>query len=67
MLIQEAIQGLRQSMSIIIVAHRLSTVKSADMIYVIEDGSICETGTYCELIENKGRFYYLDSLQPGVK
>ena len=67
MLIQEAIQGLRQSMSIIIVAHRLSTVKSADMIYVIEDGSICEAGTYSELIEKKGRFYYLDSLQPGIK
>ncbi|MBT7093170.1 MAG: ABC transporter ATP-binding protein [Bacteroidetes bacterium] len=67
MLIQEAIQGLRQNMSIIIVAHRLSTVKSADMIYVIEDGSICEAGTYSELIEKKGRFYYLDSLQPGTK
>jgi ABC-type multidrug transport system fused ATPase/permease subunit len=67
MLIQEAIQGLRQNMSIIIVAHRLSTVKSADMIYVIEDGSICEAGTYSELIKKKGRFYYLDSLQPSIK
>jgi ABC-type multidrug transport system fused ATPase/permease subunit len=67
MLIQEAIQGLRHNMSIIIVAHRLSTVKSADMIYVIEDGSVCETGTYSELIERKGRLYYLDSLQPSTK
>jgi ABC-type multidrug transport system fused ATPase/permease subunit len=67
MLIQEAIQGLRQSMSIIIVAHRLSTVKSADIIYVIEDGSVCEAGTYSELIEKKGRFHYLNSLQPSVK
>jgi ABC-type multidrug transport system fused ATPase/permease subunit len=67
MLIQEAIQGLRQSMSIIIVAHRLSTVKSADMIYVIEEGSVCEAGTYSELIEKKGRLYYLDSLQPTAK
>ena len=67
MLIQEAIQDLRQSMSIIIVAHRLSTVKSADMIYVLENGSICEAGTYSELIEKKGRFYYLDSLQPSIK
>jgi len=67
MLIQEAIQDLRKSMSIIIVAHRLSTVKSADMIYVLENGSICEAGTYSELIEKKGRFYYLDSLQPSIK
>jgi len=63
MLIQESIKALNQSMTIIIVAHRLSTVKSADMIYVIEDGTICEAGTYSELLDKKGRLHYLDSLQ----
>ena len=62
MLIQESIKALNQSMTIIIVAHRLSTVKSADMIYVIEDGLVCEAGTYSELLNKKGRLYYLDSL-----
>src|SRR3972149_7048629 len=62
MLIQEYIKALNQNMTIIIVAHRLSTVKSADMIYVIEDGLVCEAGTYSELLNKKGRLYYLDSL-----
>lgn len=63
MLIQETIQSLCHSMTIIIVAHRLSTVKPADMIYVIEDGHVCEAGTYSELLNKGGRLHYLDSLQ----
>lgn len=63
MLIHETIKNLHQSMTIIIVAHRLSTVKSADMIYVIEDGCVCEAGTYSELLDKKGRLYHLNSLQ----
>ena len=63
MLIQETIQSLCQHITIIIVAHRLSTVKSADTIYVVENGSICESGNYQELLRQKGRLFYLDSLQ----
>lgn len=43
--------------TIITVSHRLTTVKRADVIYVIQDGSIVETGTYSDLIARKGRFY----------
>jgi ABC-type multidrug transport system fused ATPase/permease subunit len=62
-MIQQTINDLHSKLMIIIVAHRLSTVKSADLIHVIEDGQICESGTYKELLEQKGRLYYLDSLQ----
>ena len=66
MLLQEVLQELRQSMTIIMVAHRLSTVKHADKIFVIEDGTVCEAGTYDELIKKEGRLHYLDSLQSGT-
>jgi ABC-type multidrug transport system fused ATPase/permease subunit len=62
-LMQEAIKGFSHEMTIVTVAHRLSTVKSADKIFVIENGAICEAGKYEELLKKKGRLYYLDSLQ----
>ena len=43
--------------TIITVSHRLSTVKKADVIYVMDDGRIVEHGTYHELLERKGHFY----------
>jgi len=65
-LIQEAIKEFCHDMTIIMVAHRLSTVKFADKIFVIENGAICETGKYDELLKKKGRLHYLDSLQSGT-
>ena len=62
-MIQETINNLREELTIIIVAHRLSTVKLTDLIYVIEDGKISESGAYKELLDQKGRLFYLDSLQ----
>lgn len=61
--IQQTLRQLRGRMTIIMVAHRLSTVKAADTIYVIDAGVACEAGTYDELIARKGRFYELVSLQ----
>ena len=42
-----------------IIAHRLSTVKNADCIMVLERGRIIERGSHDELIEKKGRYYSL--------
>ena len=62
-MIQATIKELKQNMTIIIVAHRLSTVKLADVIHVVENGKIVESGTYTELLEKKGKFHFFDSLQ----
>jgi ATP-binding cassette subfamily B protein len=45
--------------TIVIVAHRLSTVKNADLIYFLEQGQVAEQGTHQELIRKKGRYYGL--------
>ena len=42
-----------------VIAHRLSTVKNSDCIMVLEKGSIIESGTHDELLEQKGRYYQL--------
>ena len=47
----------------IVVAHRLSTVKSADQIIVLDKGKVVEVGTHKELVENKGAYYALVSNQ----
>lgn len=57
--IQEAINNLAGTRTILIIAHRLSTVKKADKIIVLKDGEIVEEGTHEELLELKGLYYYL--------
>ena len=53
--------------TVIVVAHRLSTVKNADQIVVLEGGEIVEKGTHPELVEKKGTYYHLvkDQLELG--
>ena len=48
-----------QGKTTVIVAHRLSTVKHADQIVVLDKGRISETGTHDELIRKKGTYYNL--------
>jgi len=55
-LIQDAIAEIARDTTIIVVAHRLSTVKMADTIVVLDEGAIVEQGTYDELIERDGSF-----------
>jgi len=62
-LVQEAIEKLRGGRTIFVVAHRLSTVRKADRIYVLEDGKIVESGTQNDLIALKGRFRQLHDMQ----
>jgi len=49
-LVQEAIEKATQGMTTIVVAHRLSTVRHADKIVLIEDGKIVASGTHSELL-----------------
>lgn len=57
--IQKAIQLTLEGRTSFIIAHRLSTVRSADMILVIQDGEILERGTHRELIKKRGYYYEL--------
>lgn len=61
--IQEAINNLAGTRTILIIAHRLSTVKKADKIIVLKDGEIVEMGTHEELFAKKGLYYHLCSVQ----
>lgn len=62
-LIQEAVENMAKKITVIVVAHRLSTVVNADYIYVLEDGLIVEEGTYMELSDNNGLFRSMVDLQ----
>lgn len=54
---QESLQVLGENRTLIVIAHRLSTVQDADCIYVLEDGAVAEKGTHEELLSNpKGRY-----------
>ena len=61
--IQEAIDELKEGCTIIAIAHRLSTLRDADQLAVIEDGKLLEQGTHEELIEQKDKYYDLYQLQ----
>ena len=61
--IQASIEQLRGTMTILLIAHRLSTVRTADRIYVLEAGRIAEEGTYDELVAAGGRFTKMVALQ----
>merc|ERR1712217_163274 len=45
-----------QQSTVVLVAHRLSTVVNADQIVVVDDGRVIESGTHLELVENKGLY-----------
>jgi ATP-binding cassette subfamily B protein len=62
-LVQRALDVLMRGRTVLVIAHRLSTVDHADVIYVIEDGEIVESGTQQELLERRGLFYRLHELQ----
>ena len=62
-LIQQALDDLCRGRTTLVVAHRLSTIKSADEIAVVSDGRIVEQGTHDELMARKGTYYDLYQLQ----
>ncbi|NNG34952.1 ABC transporter ATP-binding protein [Nakamurella aerolata] len=58
-LVQQAMAALRSDRTSFVIAHRLSTIRDADLILVMEHGSIVEQGTHAELIAAEGAYYRL--------
>ena len=54
--VQQAIDRLVADKTVLVIAHRLSTVVGADLILVLEDGRVVERGTCKKLLEQQGRF-----------
>ncbi|MDR3644381.1 MAG: multidrug ABC transporter ATP-binding protein, partial [Clostridia bacterium] len=57
--IQQAMLGLMSGRTCFIIAHRLSTIRDADIIMVVNDGSIVEAGSHDELLAKKGFYAHL--------
>jgi len=62
-LLRSAIENLMSNRTTIVIAHRLSTVRRADVIFVLDDGRIAERGTHAELLEADGLYAGLCRLQ----
>jgi ATP-binding cassette subfamily C protein len=61
--IQKAVRELSKENTVIMIAHRLSTVVNADRIIVVADGKIAEEGKHFELLKKKGAYYKLYEIQ----
>lgn len=62
-LIQESLSRLIQNKTVLIIAHRMRTVASADKIVVLKDGRIAESGSPDELMAQKGIYAHMHQLQ----
>lgn len=63
LLVQRAMKKLRQDRTSFVIAHRLSTIRDADVILVMEDGSIVEQGSHDQLIKAEGAYHRLYQAQ----
>jgi ATP-binding cassette, subfamily B, bacterial len=57
--IQESLNNLTKGRTTVAIAHRLSTLRSADRLFVLDKGKVAETGTHVELLKKKGIYYKL--------
>ena len=65
--VQQAIDRLMEGRTTLVIAHRLSTVRHADQIIVLDAGRVAETGTHDELMQNKGLYRKLVDMQNIVE
>lgn len=58
-IIHDNLQTFFQEKTVVVIAHRLSTVKNADKIIVLKKGQVIEQGTHIELVNSRSEYYYL--------
>ena len=61
--VQEALDKARKGRTSIVIAHRLSTIYNSDIIAVIHDGQVIESGTHAQLMAKKGAYHLLNTVQ----
>ena len=61
--IQGAVERLSKTLSVIVIAHRPLTIQDADVVYVLDDGKLVESGTYQNFLSKKGRLFTLHKVQ----
>jgi ABC-type multidrug transport system fused ATPase/permease subunit len=61
--VRDALEGLLKGRTAVVIAHRLSTIRSADVICVVQDGSVVESGTHSELVNNESFYAVLHDIQ----
>jgi subfamily B ATP-binding cassette protein MsbA len=66
-IVQEALSVLGQGRTVLVIAHRLSTVVNADLIYVMDKGRVVESGTHAELMRNGGLYSRLYGMQAAER
>lgn len=57
--VQQALSTLSRGKTVLMIAHRLSSITGADCIYVMQDGKITESGTHAELLQKNGLFAHM--------
>ena len=66
-MVQQALDRLSEGRTVLVIAHRLSTVKKADTILVLHDGQIVERGSHDELVAAGGRYAEMVRMQTRAK
>jgi len=64
-MIQRNLNTVYKDKTCFIIAHRISSIKDSDLILVLEDGKIIESGTHKELLDNRGHYYCVYKAQYG--
>ena len=65
-IVQDALDRAQEGRTTIVIAHRLSTIQTADTIVVLEEGRVVEEGSHWELLERKGLYHHMLSIQVCV-
>jgi ABC-type multidrug transport system fused ATPase/permease subunit len=64
-MVQDALGRIMEDVTVLVIAHRMSTIRGADRIVVMDQGRVVEEGTHAALLSLKGKYAELHHLQQG--